>query len=267
MLQAQRHVAADGIVDHDVLAAGVGKDLQHRAGLDVLEVHIQRLARIYGLLVRQRRGFVRRLDLDDILVIGLVSQLLVVAAGGNGDSGACADARDVELADRSAEVGGVETAHQIGRQLGVGEVDDDLVADLAQVDVNVRVGQLDDDASGPIGAATEVDVADGARRHRARRRGACRRKLVRTRGVTSCGGRAQHHDDVVAVDTGLIRHELVEIQHDARAVFRRRSHDGVESRGVNVDAARGQGEPRVRQIEGNSRRVVDGERQRLRRRS
>ena len=71
---------------------------------------------------------------------------------------AVADAGDVEAADRRAEVGRVIAAHQVVRHSGVGEVDDDLVAELAQVDVGVRVGELHDHATGAVRAAAEVDA-------------------------------------------------------------------------------------------------------------
>ena len=104
-----------------------------------------------------------RLHLDDVLVVGLVGELLEVAGGVDRDARAVADARDVEAGDRRAEIGRVVAAHQVRRHLGVGEVDHDLVADLAQVDLGVRVGELHDHAAGAVGAAAEVDAADRAR--------------------------------------------------------------------------------------------------------
>ena len=53
VLQSQRHVALHGIAHHDVLAAGVRQQLQHRARLDVLEVERQTLAGVL-LLVLER---------------------------------------------------------------------------------------------------------------------------------------------------------------------------------------------------------------------
>ena len=54
VLQAQRDVAAHRVADHDVLAAGIGQQLQHGARLDVLEVERQALAGVHRLVLRPR---------------------------------------------------------------------------------------------------------------------------------------------------------------------------------------------------------------------
>src|SRR5438445_12063628 len=103
----------------------------------------------------------------------LVSELLVVARGGDRDARAVADARDVEAADRGAVVGRVVAAQQVGRRGGVAEIDHHLGADLVQVDADVRIREPHDDASGAVGAAPEVDgpqlAAPAGDRPRARR--------------------------------------------------------------------------------------------------
>ena len=66
--------------DHDVLAAGVSQQLQHGAGLDVLEVQGQALARVDALVFGLLRGLAGRLHFDDVLVVGLVGELFEVAA-------------------------------------------------------------------------------------------------------------------------------------------------------------------------------------------
>ena len=86
---------------------------------------------------------------------------LALAAGVDGEACAVADASRIERTDRSTEVAGVIAASQVLRQVGV-EVDDDLVTNLTQVDMSMRVGQADQDAAGSVGAAAEVDAADGA---------------------------------------------------------------------------------------------------------
>ena len=155
----------DRVADHDVLAAGIGQQLQHGAGLDVLEVQRQALAGVCACRPGAASGLALRLDLDDVLVVGLVGELLVVAGGVDDEAGAVAGAR----ARRSpligrAEIGRVVAAREVLGQVGVGEVDDDLVADLAQVDLGVRIGQsLTIDAAGAIGTAAEIDAADIAR--------------------------------------------------------------------------------------------------------
>ena len=60
---------------------------------------------------------------------------------------------------RRAEVGDVEAAAQAVGQARAQEFDDQVLALLADVDADLVVRQLDDDAAGAVGAAPEVDVA------------------------------------------------------------------------------------------------------------
>ena len=86
VLQAQRDVALHGVADHDVLAARLGEQLQHGAGLDVLEVERQALALVFLLLLRRGGGLRDRLQLERVLAVGLVGGLLVVAGRGDDDA-------------------------------------------------------------------------------------------------------------------------------------------------------------------------------------
>ena len=78
VLQAERQVPRDRITDHDVLAAGIGQKLQHRPDVDVLEIQRQTLAGVFLLLVGGG-ALHRRLDLDGVLIVGLIGQLFEVA--------------------------------------------------------------------------------------------------------------------------------------------------------------------------------------------
>ena len=51
ILQPQSQIAGDRIADHDVLAAGVGQQLQYRTHVDVLEIQGQALAGVFLLLL------------------------------------------------------------------------------------------------------------------------------------------------------------------------------------------------------------------------
>ena len=141
----------DGIGDDDVLAAGVRQELQHRAGLDVLEVQREALAGIDALLFGLLRRLAGRLHFDDVLVIGLVSELLEVAGGADGEAHAIADAHDVEAGDRGGEVGRVIATRQVAGDFGAGEIHDDLVAELTQAGGRMRIGQTHDDAARTTG--------------------------------------------------------------------------------------------------------------------
>src|ERR1700679_3418062 len=51
ILQAQGEVAGDRVAHHDILAAGVGQQLEHRAYVDVLEIQGQTLAGVFLLFI------------------------------------------------------------------------------------------------------------------------------------------------------------------------------------------------------------------------
>lgn len=80
VLQAQRDVALDRVADDDVLAARLGEQLQHRAGLDVPKLSVSRSPR-YSFLPRigGRSGLGPLPQLEHVLAIALVAELLVVA--------------------------------------------------------------------------------------------------------------------------------------------------------------------------------------------
>src|SRR6185312_10289075 len=161
VLQAQGHVAGHRVTDDDILTARIGKQLQNGARLDLLEIECQTLARVRRLLVLGCSGLALLLNLDDVLVVGLISELFVVAGRVDGNSGAGANARCVKRADRRTEVAGVVAASQVLREVGI-EVNDDLVSNLAQVDMSVWVCQPDHDAASAISAAAKIDATDGA---------------------------------------------------------------------------------------------------------
>ena len=119
------------VADDDVLAAGISKQLQDRAGLDFLEVQCQALAGVLRLLLLHVCSLTLRLHLDDILIVGLISELLVITRCVDGDTRTGANASHVKASYRRAEIGRVVAAHERGGQLGVGEVDDDLATELA----------------------------------------------------------------------------------------------------------------------------------------
>ena len=163
VLQAQRHVAADRIADHDVLAAGIRQQLQHGARLDVLEVQRQALAGVLRLVVlaprrpcaaaAPRRRTDRRTgrraarSRPSALMAMRVPLPTRVAS---------------KRADRRAEVAGVVAAHEVlraDRRPKSTTIWLPTWRRLMWVCGSVR---LHDHAAGAIGAAAEVDAADGA---------------------------------------------------------------------------------------------------------
>jgi hypothetical protein len=266
-VDAQRDAALHRVGDEDVLAALVSNELQQRAGFDVLEVGAHALARVDGLFFGGSLGHAARLHLDHVLVVGLVGQLLEITGGRQHHLRAGWRAQRVEAADGRGEVGNVEAALQVLRQVGADEVHEHLVALLVQVDRRARIAELDDQPAGgrAVIAAAEVQVLDGPTTGAGGCCGGSRCSAGR-RGGRNRGTRrfAQRHDDLVALDAGLVRQHVVKVQHQARAAIGFGGQHAVETAVAHVDAALGQSEPGVRQIEGNARGVVDGERQRLR---
>ena len=63
---------------------------------------------------------------------------------------------------RRREVHDVVAAHEILRHQRAGEIDHDLIAFLAHVDRRARIGELHDHPARAVGAAAEIDGADGA---------------------------------------------------------------------------------------------------------
>ncbi len=219
---------------------------------------------VYSFFSSAAERFVRRLDFDGVLVVGLIGQLLEVALRADHQARAALDADRVDGLHRGGEIHDVVAAHQVLRHHGAGKVDDDLIAFLTHVHRRARVGELHDHAAGAVGTAPEVDGADRALdAAAARARGA--RAGARGNGLADVGARllAQGDDDVVAVDLGGVGHQAVDIHDQARAAVGLGRDHGVDAAGTHVEAARRQRQGRIRQVERDARRLVDGERQRL----
>ena len=78
---------------------------------------------------------------------------------------------------------------------------------------------------------------------------------------------AQGDDDVVAIHLRGVRQQGVDIDDQARAAIGFGGQHRVDAAGAHVDAARGQRQRGVGQVERDARRLVDGEGQRLGRRA
>ena len=181
VLQPQRDAALHRVADDDVEAAEVGDQLQHGARLEILEVQGQALAGVVAILVEYSRSygrlFGRRLELESKLIVGLVRDLVVRGSSRHDQARVLVGAQRIDREDGRREVRDIQPAHELLRQRRVLEVDDDTAAFLADVDSRARIVELDDDLACAIGAAAEVDVADGAlagcRCDGARGRGVC----------------------------------------------------------------------------------------------
>ena len=138
---------------------------------------------------------------------------------------------------RRAEVGDVEAAAQAVGQRRAQELDDEVLALLADVDADLVVRQLDDDAAGAVGAAAEVDVAQrqlacGCRLSAKRGRSAPLRARQRA-PARCCRARRQH----LALDLRAVAGRLLEVQHQARALAGLGDADRAQVALVDLDAS------------------------------
>ena len=147
-----------------------------------------------------------------------------------------------------------------------GKIDDDLIAFLPHIDRGARIGELHDHPAGAVGAAPEIDGADRAF-GRDPRLGGCRRarRLVCRRRRPA----AVPSVTMMVLPSTLVVYGIkrVDIDDQARAAVGFGREHRVDAAGAHVDAARGEAERGIRQVERDARRLVDGERQRLRRRA
>ncbi len=259
VLKAQGQVSRDRVADDDILAAGVGQQLQHRPHIDVLEIQRQTLAGVLLLFVGGGGSLRRGLDLDGVLIVRLVGQLFEVALGADHQARATLHPKRVDGLHRRREIHDVIAAHEILRHQRAGEVDDDLIAFLAYVDRGARIRQLHDHPAGAVGAAPEIDGADGAFGRR------CALTCTRAShgGLLGCLSRlaAQSDDDGIAVDLGGVRQQGLHVDDQAGAAVGLGRKHGIHAAGVHVEPPRRETQRRVRQVERDARRLVDGERQ------
>ena len=104
----------------------------------------------------------RRLDLDGVLIVGLVGELLEIALRADHQARAALDPDRIDGLHRRREVHHVVAAHEVLRHQRAREIHHHLIAFLAHVDRRARIGELHDHAAGAVGAAAEIDGLDGA---------------------------------------------------------------------------------------------------------
>ncbi len=233
---------------------------------------MSRSPRVLAVLVehpRRRSGLLRgRLELEGELIVGLIGDLIVVGGGRDDQPSVLVRAQGVHREHRGREIGDVEPTHQLLRQGRVLEVDHDSAAFLTDVHGRARIVELHDDLARAVGAATEIDIADRA--IAARRSGGTRRRgraLTLLRGERrggACAGRLPDQNvHAVAFDARLVGNHRAQVHDDARPAVRFGSENGGQRADVGFLAARVERERGVRQIERDSRRIIDREAHRL----
>ena len=160
-------------------------------------------------LLRFIRG--QRLDADGELVIRLIREVVIATTRLDGDARGTSLTGRIDELDRGSEILHIQPNAQGLRQLCLGEGDANLATLLFDVRADRWIRQGDDDVTCSIVPTAKIDVTDGLALHR------CRSRLGDRSGYRSNGCRSgctaftEHHEKIVAIDTGRIRHQRGEI--------------------------------------------------------
>ncbi|SVJ58119.1 Uncharacterised protein [Klebsiella pneumoniae] len=269
VLQAQGDIALHGIRGHQIQVGEVGDQLQYRTHVDVLEVQRQFLAGIGEIVLLAPLGIFRghRLDADGQAIVGLVDQIVVEPARLDGDAGTVGLRAGVDELHRRGEVLDVQANPQRIRQLGLGEVQADLAALLLDIRAQGRVGQVDDHVALALFATLEIDVANGTTRRHVRLgldrlgiAGRSRASLDRSGGSDAGAGRriADHHEEVVAFHPGGVGRQRGQVDDQPCAILRLDHRDAARIAHAQLPVLGAELVLYPRQIEGDSRRLLDG---------
>ncbi len=173
----------------------------------------------------------------------------------------------VDELHRRGEVLDVQANPQRIRQLGLGEVQADLAALFLNIRAQGRVGQVDDHVALALFATLEIDVADGTTRRHVRLgldrlgiAGRSRACLDRSGGSDAGASRriADHHEEVVAFHPGGVGRQPGQVDDQPRAILRLDHRDAARIAHAQLAVLGAELVLHPRQIEGDSRRLLDG---------
>ena len=171
--------------------------------------------------------------LEHELVVALVGAVLPGAARLDHHAHAVARLRRRDALHRRAEVGDVEAAAQRVGQARAQEFDHQALALLADVDADLVVRQLDDDATGAVAAAAKVDLAQRQRR--------AVQALGEARGLRARAGKRRRRivlerdDQHLALDRRVVAGRNLEVEDETRPVARLGDADRAQVALVDVD--------------------------------
>ena len=259
VLQPQGDGAADAVGDDHVAPGDLGEDLQHRPGFHVLEVQGDGRAGVYRLLRFGALALDRLAKFERHALIGLIGELLVGAAGGDGQFGIIALLSGDDLLHRCREVEDVVALPQGLRYQGVAQGHHRVVALSLDVHRGVWVAQVYDHlALTPI-AATKVDIRHLHRALRLRRIGLACLVLCLPYGGRCLGGGPEADDDLIALRARGVGHQACQLDDHPRPVAGLRGADPFGEPDADLPRSLTQGKRGVRQVERDARGVVDGE--------
>ena len=157
ILQSQRNTPRDRVTGNQVQIGKIGDQLQDRTNFDVLEIQRELFAAEFenvfplrNFLFGEGRHFHRE------LIVGLIGEVVVVASGCNGNADVIALLNGVNHSHGRCEVGDIKPAPEIGRKLGIADLDADLAAITFDVDGRLGIGQLDHHAATAVLATSKI---------------------------------------------------------------------------------------------------------------
>ena len=197
------------------------------------------------------------LDVDDKPVIGLVGGMFPIAARRDDQPRVAALGHGVHHPHRRAKVADVQASLQVLRQLRIDKIHNNRAPLPSQIDPYIVVRQIDDDASLAGVAAPEIDIAQTVSLVARARFGEL---LAQAGARRSRRGRAALEGDQhrLAVYLRVITQGAAQFQDHARAPTGLHHIDSTEITTSDVLDAASEGIRRVREIESNTRRIVDG---------
>ena len=276
VLQTQGDAALHSVTGHEVEVGKVGNQLQYRTHFDVLEVQRQFFTRI-GELVGTTLfdfGTGHGLEADDQAVIGLIHQMFEEAGRLDADAGILSRSAGVDEVHRSGEVLHIQTYAQLIRQAGIGEVQTHATTLLLYIHTDGRVRQVDNHVTFTLLTALEVQTANGTATGHCCRTGYGR--LISTAPLAATGlGRgargnrcscgiarsltsANQDIQVVAIGTGSVGSQIGQVDDQAGAIIGLYHGQAAGITQPQLAAALAQTVLDARQVDGDTRRLIDG---------
>ena len=158
VFEPQRQSPSHSVRCHDVEVGEIRDDLQQRTDFDILEIKRQLFPVITSALRQFCRIDLACANLDDKLVFTLVSAVFPIAFGFDGHANAVTSLLRRHQLHRSCEIGHVDSAAQPLRQCRLGKFDHQVLSYLFDIDPDLVIGQVDNDAPTALGSKTKIDI-------------------------------------------------------------------------------------------------------------
>src|SRR5690606_18155996 len=276
VLQAQGDAALNRVTGGQVEGGEVGNQLQDRAHLDVLEIEGKLVAGVTEgvstALLNLGQG--QRLETDDQPVVGLIYQMLVETGRLDIDGCIRTGGICIDEVDRCGEILHIQPYAQLVGQLGGREHQPHTTALLLHIHADGWIRQINDDVAFALLATLEVETADGTGTGDSCRAGY--RRLIRSPPVASaglglaagCGWRrcgiarrltgADQNIQIVTLGPGSVRGQIGQIDDQAGTIIRFDNRHAAGIAQAQLAIALAQTVLDTRQVDGDTRRLIDG---------